>query len=100
MDADDLCVYEPLGQASVYPLEYSVKSAPNWSTNAEQRLSRVPGFLRLMVKKRAEAYVRELGEDRVTSQHLSDMAIARFGSAGPPKSFKERPASKSKSEKA
>lgn len=100
MDADDLCVYEPLGQAPVYPLEYSVKSAPNWSTNAEQRLSRVPGFLRLMVKKRAEAYVSELGEDRVTSQHLSDMAIARFGSAGPPKSFKERPASKSKSEKA
>jgi len=100
MDADDLCVYEPRGQAPVYPLENLVKNTPHWSANAEQRLSRVPGFLRQMVKKRAEAYVSELGEDRVTSQHMSDMAIARFGSAGPPKSFEDRPASKSEVDKA
>jgi len=98
MDADDLCVYEPRGQAPVYPLENLVKNTPHWSTNAEQRLSRVPGFLRQMVKKRAEAYVSGLGEDRVTSQHMSDMAIARFGSAGPPKSFEDRPVSKSEPE--
>jgi radical SAM protein with 4Fe4S-binding SPASM domain len=84
MDADDLCAYEPQGRALVHPIS-RVNGAPHWSPEAEQRLSRVPGFLRLMVKKRAEAYVSGLGEDRVTRQHLTDLAAARFGPAGPPK---------------
>jgi hypothetical protein len=64
-----------------------VNGAPKWSSEAEQRLSRVPEFLRHMVKKRAEAYVSGLGEDRVTVRHLSDLSAARFGPAGPPKFF-------------
>ena len=85
MDADDLCVYQPQGQAYVNPIVNFVGSAPQWSPDAEQRLTRVPEFLRLMVKKRAETYVNGLGEERVTSQHLSDLAAARFGSDGPPR---------------
>jgi len=38
-----------------------------------------------MVRKRAEAHVSGLGEDRITVRHLSDMAAARFGASGPPK---------------
>jgi radical SAM protein with 4Fe4S-binding SPASM domain len=84
MDADDLCVYQPQGQALVNPLTSYVNAAPPWSPDAEQRLARVPDFLRLMIKKRAEAYVNELGADQVTCQHLSDLAAARFGSTGRP----------------
>ena len=51
MGADDLCDYQPRGQEFVYPLENLVNSRPQWSPEAEQRLSRVPGFLRNMVKK-------------------------------------------------
>ena len=49
-----------------------------------QRLVRVPGFLLPMVKNRADAYVNQLGEDRVTSKHLAELSPARFGAAGPP----------------
>jgi len=85
MDADDLCSYRPHGGALVQPMTGDAGAAPQWTPEAEQRLSRVPVFLRVMVKKRAEAHVCGLGEDRVTVQHLSDMVAARFGSAGPPK---------------
>lgn len=84
MDADDLCAYEPEGQALVNPSTNVANSAPIWSQEAKQRLSRVPDFLRLMVKKRTEAYVSGLGQDRITCQHLSNLTAARFGSAGPP----------------
>ena len=85
MDADDLCGYEPQGQALVHPVTSLADGALRWSPDAEQRLSRVPGFLRAMLRKRAEAYVTGLGQDRVTGRHLSELAAARFGAAGPPK---------------
>ena len=84
MDSDNLCVYQPQGQPVVNPLTSYVNAVPHWSPDAERRLARVPDFLRLMVKKRTEAYVNELGEDQVTCQHLSDLAAARFGSTGRP----------------
>lgn len=85
MDADDLCAYEPQGQAVIQPLVSSTGVALRWSADAEQRLSRVPGMLREMVKKRAEAHVSAQGDDCVTCRHLSDLAAARFGPNGPPK---------------
>ena len=91
MDADDLCVYEPLGQAVIQPLVGSPGAALRWSADAKLRLARVPGMLREMVKKRAEAYVSAQGEDCVTCHHLSDLAAARFGPNGPPKWSLHRP---------
>lgn len=85
MDADDLCGYQPQGQALVNPMTSEDKALPQWSQDAEQRLSRVPEFLRLMVKKRAEAYVSGLGEEQITCRHLSDLAAARFGSSKRPR---------------
>jgi radical SAM protein with 4Fe4S-binding SPASM domain len=87
MDADDLCGYQPQGGAVIRPVAAGANGPLKWSQEAEQRLSRVPGFLRAMVKKRAEAYVSGLGDNQVTARHLSDMAAARFGPAGPPKLF-------------
>ena len=85
MDADDLCGYQPQKKAPITPVVDFTRAEPQWSAEAEQRLARVPEFLRLMVKKRTEAYVSELGEDCVTGRHMAQLAAARFGSAGPPK---------------
>ena len=83
MDADDLCEYQPSGRPVVEPATALADRAPGWSEDAQLRLSRVPEFLRSMVRKRAEAYVAELGDNLVTCQHLSDLTAARFGAAGP-----------------
>ncbi|NCF34832.1 MAG: radical SAM protein [Gammaproteobacteria bacterium] len=89
MADDDLCAYEPRGGDPLQPLADAAEKAPRWSQDAELRLSRVPVFLRQMVRKRTEAYVTGLGADRVTCQHLADLAAARFG-ASPAERFAGR----------
>jgi len=59
MDTDPWCVHEPSGAELIRPLGANNAGDVSWSAEAEQRLSRVPGFLRKMVKKRAEDFVRE-----------------------------------------
>lgn len=85
MDPDPWCVYEPRGGPVIEPLADDAHSDIQWSTEAGQRLKRVPGFLRKMVKKRAEAYVAELGLNRVMPEHMAELAAKRFGSSGPPR---------------
>lgn len=79
MDSDPVCAYAPLGGPVIAPLADSAPGAVLWSAAAEQRLARVPSFLRLLVRKRAEAYVAGLGENSVTPEHLSQLAAKRFG---------------------
>ena len=84
MDADPWCVHQPSGESVIQPLA-AMESGIEWLPEAEQRLSRVPAFLRKMVKKRAEDHVRELGEWLVTPQHLKTLAARRFaGMSGAP----------------
>ena len=85
MDPDPWCVYQPRGGPVIQPLSDEEHCDVHWSTEAEQRLSRVPGFLQKMVKKRAEAYVAEQGFDCVMPEHLAELAAKRFGSNGPPR---------------
>lgn len=89
MAADNWCTYQPRGQAVIVPLTDFDIPAVRWTPEARQRLSRIPGFLRKMVRKRAEAYVTELGDKQVTTEHLAELYARRFGSNGPG----ERPAS-------
>jgi len=84
MDTDPWCVYEPGGAELIQPLATESGTDVTWSAEAEQRLSRVPGFLRKMVKKRAEDFVRESGEAVVSVEHMVTLAARRFGDAGPP----------------
>jgi len=84
MDTDPWCVYVPDGAAVIEPLVEQPKTL-SWSAEAEKRLSRVPSFLRKMVKNRAENYVHELGLQRVTEEHLATLSAKRFGSNGPPR---------------
>ena len=83
MGEDFLCGYEPQGGAVVEPLERSGET-PFWTTEADQRLRRVPPFLRRMVRQRAEAYVRRRGVSEVTAADMESMLRRRFGDAGPP----------------
>jgi len=83
MDADPWCDHRPSGVAVIEPLVELPQTAVTWSPEAEQRLSRVPGFLRKMVKKRAEEHVRELGDSQVTPEHMATLASRRFGANMP-----------------
>jgi len=84
MDTDPWCIHMPDGSAVIEPLLEQPKKLA-WSEEAEKRLSRVPSFLRKMVKNRAESYVHELGMHVVTEEHLATMSAKRFGSGGPPR---------------
>ncbi|MCP4043551.1 MAG: SPASM domain-containing protein, partial [Gammaproteobacteria bacterium] len=88
MDADPLCVYQPQEGEVVQPLRTVETAGITWSSEAEQRLGRVPGFLRKMVKKRAETYASEQGAIEVTAEHLSVLAARRFSGGTP---FPQRP---------
>lgn len=83
LDADPWCPYEPNGGEVIAPLSEMDEDTISWSLEAGQRLARIPAFLRKMVKKRAEAYVMELGEHQVTTEHLAVLAARRFGNAKP-----------------
>lgn len=83
MDSDPVCAYLPQGGQVVAPLAEPAHGSIAWSTAAEERLARVPAFLRRLVKKRAEAYVAGLGAGTVTLEHLSQLTAKRFGGAAP-----------------
>ncbi len=79
MDSDPYCAYVPSGGAIIEPFKQDEDHQVQWDDEANQRLSRIPGFLQNMIKKRAEAYVIELGEKVVKAEHLSNLASKRFG---------------------
>jgi hypothetical protein len=80
MDADPWCHYTPRGGPVIEPFQNDGHIAITWSPRAEQRLARIPAFLRSMIRKRAEAYVAELGEQQVTPEHLAELSARRFSS--------------------
>jgi radical SAM protein with 4Fe4S-binding SPASM domain len=83
MGEDFLCAYEPEGGAIIDPLG-PVPGAMDWSREAEEHIARVPGFVRRMVRRRAEDHVRGEGRSQVTREDLALLAKRRFGDAGPP----------------
>ncbi len=84
MGEDFLCTYQPTGSAIINPLG-SVAGTMSWSEDAEMRIAHVPGFVRRLVRRRAEDYVRSQGRSEVTPEDLAHLAKRRFGDAGPPK---------------
>ncbi|MDH4216775.1 MAG: SPASM domain-containing protein, partial [Gallionella sp.] len=84
MDTDPWCIHVPDGSVVIEPL-IEQPNKLTWSEEAEKRLSRVPSFLRKMVRSRAESYVLEQGLHRVTEEHLAILSARRFGSNGPPR---------------
>ncbi len=84
MGEDFLCSYQPSGGAVISPIMADASSM-KWSADAQAHIARVPGFVRRMVRRRAEDYVRGAGRNEVTRDDLSFLAKRRFGDAGPPK---------------
>jgi len=82
MDEDPWCDYQPQPVTVIKPWQPD-KNTIAWSAEAEKRLERIPGFIRKMVKKKAEAYVQEKGEMIITCEHLNEMTARRFGSRKP-----------------
>jgi len=83
MGEDSLCTYQPQGGAIITPL---MPAAPalKWADEAEAHLARVPGFIRRLVRRRAEDHVRSEGRACVTKADLTHLAKRRFGDAGLP----------------
>jgi hypothetical protein len=80
--ADPWCDYQPRNGEVIEPWVAGSQGV-SWSADAEKRLSRVPGFVRKMVRKKAEAFVQERGEILVTVDHLNEMTARRFGHRKP-----------------
>ena len=89
MGEDFLCAYEPGGGATIEPLRESAGDL-NWSAEAEGRLKHVPPFVRRMVRKRAEDFVREAGRDTVTGEDLTALLRRRFGEDGIPPFLRDK----------
>lgn len=87
MGEDTLCTYQPKGGAVITPMAPAT-AAMQWSDDAEFHIARVPGFVRRMVRLRAEEYVRSDGRSEVTKDDLTLLAKRRFGDAGPPEFVK------------
>lgn len=87
MDEDPVCGYAPAGGPLIVPIAHLAELGLHWSEAADARLARVPSFLRRLVKKRAEAYVADLGERVVTEEHLSALVAKRFGDQPPRRPF-------------
>lgn len=86
MGEDYLCTYQPQGGPVIDPLGALSQTGPiSWADEATAHLSRIPGFVRRMVRRRAESYVREQGRQQVTVADLQYLKQKRFGDAGPPK---------------
>ncbi len=83
MGEDALCTYQPQGGAVITPM-LPAAPAMKWAHEAEAHLARVPGFIRRMVRRRAEDHVRSEGRALVTKADLTLLAKRRFGDAGLP----------------
>lgn len=93
MDTDPWCSWIPQQNLVIQPLDTSQQGQVSWSAEAEKRLSRVPGFLRKMVKRRAEKHVLEQGLSEVTSEVLTELSSKRFGDNMPKRPESSQPKS-------
>lgn len=83
LDEDSSCFYQPRSDHVIEPIVDFNNQHLNWSEEALQKLSRIPGFIRAMVKKRTESYVVDLGETYITVEHMHQLSARRFGNKLP-----------------
>lgn len=84
MDEDEWCLYTPKGGEKI-KVAFNVPEASSveWETAAEERLSRIPYFLRAMVKKGVERHAAEQGIPVVTIELMEELRKRRFGNEKP-----------------
>jgi AdoMet-dependent heme synthase len=84
MDEDEWCLYTPKGGEKI-KVAFNVPevSSVEWEADAEERLSRIPYFLRAMVKKGVERHATEQGIPVVTIELMEELRKRRFGNEKP-----------------
>jgi len=76
---DRSCAYEPVGREEAVepsrPVAYgdAAERDLRWSKEAEERLERIPSFVRGVVASRLEDYARRRGDDRVTPELMDEI---------------------------
>ena len=84
MDEDEWCLYTPKGGEKVQvAFNVTEPSSVEWEAAAEKRLSRIPYFLRAMVKKGVERHAVEQGISVVTIELMEELRKRRFGNEKP-----------------
>lgn len=89
--ADPWCLYEPVQVATPQKAAQGESAQPAshtavvWTQEAQERLGRVPFFIRGRVKQSAEAYVRQRGLDQVTAEVLTHLRERVYGRGHPGK---------------
>lgn len=84
MDEDEWCLYTPKGGEKI-KVAFNVPetSSVEWDADAEERLSRIPYFLRAMVRKGVERHAVEQGLPVVTIELMEELRKRRFGNEKP-----------------
>ena len=84
LDEDQWCLYTPKG-GEMIKVAFNIEeaSAVQWDDAASLRLSRIPYFLRAMVKKGVEKHAREHGITTVTIELMEELRKKRFGNDAP-----------------
>lgn len=84
MDEDEWCLYTPKGGEKI-KVAFNVPevSSVEWEAAAEERLNRIPYFLRAMVKKGVERHAAEQGLPTVTIELMEELRKRRFGNEKP-----------------
>ena len=91
LDEDQWCLYTPKGGDKIKvafntPEETDIA----WDEASALRLSRIPYFLRAMVKKGVERHARETGIAMVTVELMEELRKKRFGNDAPVFNFDMR----------
>jgi len=91
LDEDQWCLYTPKGGEKIKvafntPEETDIA----WDEASALRLSRIPYFLRAMVKKGVERHARETGIAMITVELMEELRKKRFGNDAPVFNFDMR----------
>ena len=84
LDEDQWCLYTPKGGEKIrVAFNTSEEFDGVWDEAAQSRLSRIPYFLRAMVKKGVERHAREQGIAVITVELMEELRKKRFGNEAP-----------------
>lgn len=84
LDEDQWCLYTPKGGEKIkVAFNVQEESEVTWDEASALRLSRIPYFLRAMVKKGVEKHARENGISVVTIELMEELRKKRFGNDAP-----------------